>query len=194
MPFGASSTYIYAYIVFASVYLIASFAFVASAVRVSSGLVRSRSTKTDASAASTASPASTLKNLVGHGQRIIDYAQLATLLPLVYIVGSLFLGSMIARDIALARLVNVSWVSFTVMCALVIIVLAVLGIRESGEISQSPGLPDNVSGQAPEALQRVGVRLNVSAALLLLVAVFTMLNLWSIISSLDALSAVDFLL
>jgi hypothetical protein len=67
-------------------------------------------------------------------------------------------------------------------------------MRESGAIGKTSDLPEQLAGRMPEALQRVGVRLGVSAALLLLVAVFTLLNLWSVISSLDALSAVDFLL
>jgi hypothetical protein len=90
--------------------------------------------------------------------------------------------------------VNLGWVVFTVACALIAVVLAVLGIRESGAIGQKVGPAISQSGRATEALQRIGARLGVSAALLLLVAVFTMLNLWSILSSLDALHGVDFLL
>lgn len=192
MAFGTSTTYIYAYIAFASVYLIASFTFVASALRVSTGLSRTRRTTAPAEP-TTARPAS-LGTVIDHGQRIIDYAQLATLLPLVYIVGSLFLGSIITRDVDLARAVNVGWIAFTVLCGVTSVALTALGIRESGAIGYASDLPGDPGGPAPEALQRIGTRLGVSAALLLLVAVFTMLNLWSIMSSLDALSAVDFLL
>lgn len=192
MAFGTSTTYIYAYIAFASVYLIASFTFVASALRVSTGLSRARQTATPAEA-TTMRPAS-LGAVIDHGQKIIDYTQLATLLPLVYIVGSLFLGSVITRDVELARMVNVGWVVFTMLCGIASIGLTTLGIRESGAIGFASELPGDLGGRAPDALQRIGTRLGVSAALLLLVAVFTMLNLWSIVSSLDALSAVDFLL
>lgn len=188
MSFGTSATYIYAYIVFASVYLVASFTFVASAFRVSSGLSRaSRSTRYEAEA-----PQASVGAVVDHGQRIVDYTQLATLLPVVYIVGSMFLGSIITRNITMARTINVGWIAFTVFCAVTSIVLAVLGIRESGVVNHSAPLA--YSGRTPEALQRIGLRLGVSAALLLLVAVFTMLNLWAIITSLDALSKVNFLL
>ncbi len=192
MAFGTSTTYIYAYVAFASVYLIASFTFVASAFRVSTGLSRARQTAAPAEA-TTVRPAA-ISAVIDHGQRIIDYTQLATLLPLVYIVGSMFLGSVITRDVDLARTVNVGWVVFTILCAIASIGLTTLGIRESGAIGYASDLPGDLGNRAPEALQRIGTRLGVSAALLLLVAVFTMLNLWSIVSSLDALSAVDFLL
>jgi hypothetical protein len=190
MSFGASETYIYAYIAFASVYVISSFVFVASALRVSTGLSRARqSAPSDDTAA-----ASAVAGVVNHGQKVVDFAQLSTLLPLVYIVGSMFLGSVIAREVAMARAINIGWIAFTVLCAIASVFFAVVGIRESGAISHVPGIPESASGRAPEAVQRIGVRLGVSAALLLLVAVFTLLNLWSIISSLDALSAVDYLL
>ena len=190
MSFGTSETYIYAYIVFASVYLIASFTFVASALRVSTGLSRARQASTPVDAPTDRQ----VSAVIGHSQRLIDYTQLSTLLPLVYIVGSMFLGSMIARNTELARPVNVGWVVLTVSCALASIVLAVLGMHESGAIGKPSELTQSLSGRAPEALQRVGLRLGVSAALLLLVAVFTLLNLWSVVSSLDALSGVNFLL
>lgn len=190
MSFGASETYIYTYIIFASVYLIASFTFVTSALRVSRGLSRTQQTPTTAEV-----PANgVVKAVISHGQRIVDYTQLATLLPLVYIVGSMFLGSVIMRNTEIARTVNVGWIGFTVLCAVGSVLLAVLGIRESGAIGSPSELQERMAGRAPEALQRIGLRLGVSAALLLLVAVFTLLNLWSVITSLDTLSAVDFLL
>lgn len=189
MSFGTSETYIYAYIVFASVYLVASFTFVASALRVSTGFSKARKTVPSGSQV----PPAAIATVIGHGQRIVDYTQLSTLLPLVYIVGSMFLGSVITRNVALARTINVGWVVFTVLCAVASVGLAVLGIRESGAINHTPGV-DSLSQQTPESVQRIGVRLGVSAALLLLVAVFTMLNLWSVISSLETLSTLDFLL
>ncbi len=191
MSFGTSTTYINAYIVFALVYLIASFAVVASALRVSTGLSRARSS---GSSGESEAPATSVGAVLDHGQKIVDYTQLATLLPLVYIVGSLFLGSIVTRDAELARTMNVGWIAFTAICGIASVMFAVLGIRESGAIGYGARLPRDPAGQTPEALQRVGTRLGVSAALLLLVAVFTILNLWSIVSSLDSLSAVDFLL
>lgn len=191
MSFGTSTTYINAYIVFALVYLVASFAFVASALRVSTGLSR---TRPGGSSGEADAPPASVGSVLDHGQKIVDYTQLATLLPLVYIVGSLFLGSIITRDADLARVMNIGWITFTSICGIASVVFAILGIRESGAIGYGTRLPRDTAGQTPEALQRVGTRLGVSAALLLLVAVFTMLNLWSIVSSLDALSGVDFLL
>lgn len=188
MSFGTSETYIYAYIAFASVYLITSLTFVASALRVSTRLAKSSRTVV---AAEQVVPAS-VPAVIGRGQKIIDYAQLSTLLPLVYIVGSMFLGSVITRDPDLARTVNIGWVVFTSICGASAVILAVLGVRESGAIGHD-GL-DNLPEQTPEPVQKLGVRLSVSSALLLLVAVFTALNLVSIIMSLESLSAVDFLL
>ena len=192
MSFGASTTYIYAYIAFATVYLVASFTFVAAALRVSTGLSRARQVVQPSDAV--ALPASATGEVLGHGQRIVDYTQLATLLPLVYIVGSMFLGSVIVRDTDLARLINVGWVAFTLVCALASLALAVMGIRESNAISNAPSLAQDIGGTAADALQRIGARLGVSAALLLLVAVFMLVNLWSIVTSLSELKAVDFLL
>jgi len=192
MSFGASTTYIYAYIAFAAVYLVASFTFVAAALRVSTGLSRARQAVQLADPA--VLPSSTAREVLDHGQRIVDYTQLATLLPLVYIVGSLFLGSMVVRDTDLARVVNIGWVAFTLICGLASVALAVMGIRESSAISNAPSLAQDIGSKASDALQRIGTRLGVSAALLLLVAVFTLVNLWSIVTSLSELKAVDFLL
>lgn len=192
MSFGSSTTYIYTYIAFAGVYLIASFTFVASALRVSTGLSRARQTSQPADLMS--APPASAGEVLAHGQKIVDYTQLATLLPLVYIVGSMFLGSVIARDTELARMINVGWIVLTLICALTSVLLAVFGIRESGAISRASALSEGLADKAADAVQRVGTRLGVSAALLLLVTVFTLLNLWSIVSSLDALKAVDFLL
>lgn len=192
MSFGASTTYIYAYIAFAAVYLVASFTFVAAALRVSTGLSRARQAAQPSETA--VLPASAAGEVLDHGQRIVDYTQLATLLPLVYIVGSLFLGSMIVRDTDLARVVNIGWVAFTLICGLASVALAVMGIRESNAISNAPSLAQEIGGKASDALQRIGTRLGVSAALLLLVALFTLVNLWSIVTSLSELRAVDFLL
>lgn len=192
MSFGASTTYIYAYIAFAAVYLVASFTFVAAALRVSTGLSRARQAAQPSETA--VLPASAAGEVLDHGQRIVDYTQLATLLPLVYIVGSLFLGSMIVRDTDLARVVNIGWVAFTLICGLASVALAVMGIRESNAISNAPSPAQEIGGKASDALQRIGTRLGVSAALLLLVALFTLVNLWSIVTSLSELRAVDFLL
>ena len=189
MSFGVSETYIYAYIIFAVVYLIASFTFVAAALRVSTGLAKARTAETvDAAGASGA------QSLISHGQRLIDYTQLSTLLPLVYVVGSMFLGSVIVRNADIVRAVNVAWILFTVVCAALTVLLALLGLRESGAIGRTSDLVQRLGSRSQEAVQRIGLRLGVSAALLLLVAVFTLLNLYSVVSGLDALKAVDFLL
>jgi hypothetical protein len=190
MSFGTSETYIYAYIVFAAVYLFASVAFFGSAIRVSTGLSRSRSVS------GTVDPDDTriATEVVTHSQKLIDYTQLSTLLPLIYIVGSLFLGSIITKTVEMARPVNIAWVLLTGGCALASIIFTFLGMRESSRIGSATDIPDPLPDPIPSALQRLGLRMGVSATLLLLVAVFMVLNLWSIMDSIDVLPAVDFLL
>lgn len=191
MSFGTSDTYIFAYIGFAVVYLVASAAFVVNALRVSAGLSRARQSGTPSSDAP--SP-DLIARIIEHGQRLVDYTQVSTVLPIVYIVGSMFLGSVIVRDTTMARTVNISWVVFTVVCAVSSIVLTILGIHEARAIGAVSDLPDQLPGRAPEAFQRVGLRLGVSAALLLLVAVFMMLNLMSVLGGIGTLLKTDYLL
>jgi hypothetical protein len=189
MSFTESMTYIYSYIAFAVVYLIGSVLSAASAMRVST--VISRVIRTDdARAASTIAA-----DIVGHGRQLLDYTQVATLLPLVYIVGSMFLGSLITKDTGLARPLNILWLVFTLVCALAAIVLAVLALRE-GRVMTTPSHETQTTQtqRSPETLQKLAVRLGVSAALLLLVAVFIMLNLWSVVGDMGSLTATDFLL
>lgn len=191
MSFGVSETYIFAYIAFAVVYLVASFAFVVNALRVSTGLSRARQAGVPSP---DAPPMRVVAGIIEHSQKLVDYTQMSTVLPLVYIVGSMFLGSWIIRDTGMVRMLNVGWIVFTMVCAVASVALTMLGIRESRAIGAISELPDQLSGRAPEALQKVGLRLGVSAALLLLVTVFTMLNLLSVLGSLDALVDIDYLL
>ncbi len=190
MSFDVSETYIYAYIVFAAVYVLVSLALFATAMRVSPGLSRNRQPTTiiDEEHARQA------LDVVAHGQRLIDYTQLATLLPLAYIVGSMALGSIIVQGPSLARPVNVAWVALTAVCAISALLFTALAIHHGGRIGRTSEIPDELPDPVPQALQRLGLRLGVSAALLLLVAVFMVLNLWSIIESLDTLPLVDFML
>ncbi|MBN2247401.1 MAG: hypothetical protein JW733_01735 [Coriobacteriia bacterium] len=185
MSFGSTTMYIYAYIAFALVYLIGSAISATSALRIS--LLLSRSHSTDSG---NVTPAP-LGPVLGYGRRLVDCTQAATVLPLVYIVGSMFLGSLIARDPDAARAINVAWVVFTLVCAAASIVLAALALKAYRQMGPAYR---QTSGAAPDALQRVGVRLGVSAALLLVVAAFTLLNAWSVVGDLGALQAVDFLL
>jgi hypothetical protein len=106
----------------------------------------------------------------------------------------MFLGSVILREAASVRTVNITWVVVTAACTLAAVALALLGARETNAIGSASQLEEDLAGRRPEILQRIGLRLGVSAALLLLVAVFTLLNLWSILASIDTLLRVDFLL
>ncbi|MHB1136138.1 MAG: hypothetical protein ACYDHQ_02315 [Coriobacteriia bacterium] len=185
MSFTSTTTYIYAYVAFALVYLVGSAIAAASALRISLLLSRPRPADPDSAFASP------LGTLLGHGRRLVDYTQAATVLPLVYIVGSMFLGSLIARNPDTARAINVVWIVFTLVCAAASIMLAALAFKAYRQMRQAPG---QVTGTSPDVLQRVGVRLGVSAALLLVVAAFTLVNVWSVVGDLDALKAADFLL
>jgi len=190
MSFTDSVTYVYAYMAFAIVYLVGSIVSATSALRVSNGISRAQHTDEGTTPAPVVIGA-----VIGHGERLLDYTQVGTILPLVYIVGSMFLGSFIAKDTGLARSLNVVWVVFTLVCAAAAIILSVLALREAQAMrSISGGTWSLGRGHTPEALQKVGLRLGVSAALLLLVAVFIMLNLWSVVRNMGTLSSTGFLL
>lgn len=185
MSFTSTTTYIYAYVAFAIVYLVGSAIAAASALRISLMLSRPRPDGTESGATP---PVGTL---LGHGRRLVDCTQAATVLPLVYIVGSMFLGSLIARNPDAARAINVLWVVFTLVCAAASILLAALAFKAHRQMAQASG---QAASTSPDVLQRVGVRLGVSAALLIVVAAFTLLNVWSVVGDFGALEAADFLL
>lgn len=185
MSFTTTTTYIYAYIAFALVYLVGSAVSAMSALRMS--LLLSRARPADA-VSRTAVP---VGPMLGYGRRLVDCTQAATVLPLIYIVGSMFLGSLIARDPGVARVTNVVWVAFTLICAAASLMLGVLAFRAYRRMKP---ISAEALGTTSDALQRVGVRLGVSAALLLVVAVFTLLNVWSVIGDIGTLEVTDFLL
>ncbi|PKQ20132.1 MAG: hypothetical protein CVT66_06615 [Actinobacteria bacterium HGW-Actinobacteria-6] len=191
MALSSSSTYIYAYVVFAVVYLASSIAFVFSAVRVSTSLSRVRDIAGDSGRAS-AEPGLVVRDYVSHSQRLVDYTQLATLLPLVYVVGSMFLGSLILGGTGHTG-INYGWITFTAAATIASIAFVVLGMRESAKLGHLKDI-DEAKGSAADVLQRIGVRLGVSAALLLLVAVFMLLNLFSVLSSIEGLLGLKFLI
>ncbi|MHB1340900.1 MAG: hypothetical protein ACYC77_01345 [Coriobacteriia bacterium] len=191
MALTASSTYVYTYVVFAVVYLVSSVTFVVSALRISATLSRSRTTVPSSDTSHSPARASA-GEYVSRSQRLVDYTQLATMLPLVYIVGSMFLGSLILNGQG-PRVINIAWVAFTLIAAAAAVTFAVLGTRESLSLG---GVGDVMasSGRAADVFQRLGIRLGVSAALLLLVAVFTMLNLLSILGNVDSLLGIQYVL
>ncbi|MDI6902039.1 MAG: hypothetical protein QMC79_10155 [Anaerosomatales bacterium] len=193
MSFTTSSTYVYTYVAFALVYLLSSVAFVVRSFRVSAALSQAR--QAVAAGESRGADMASAEQYVGHGQRLIDFAQLATLLPLVYIVGSMFLGSMLLRDSDAAALLNTVWILLTVAAAAASVAFTVFGLREARRIDEYDENAIAASGGAvADALQRLGVRLGVSSALLVLVAVFTALNLWSVLANLDRITSIDYVL
>lgn len=189
---SSSSTYIYTYVIFAVVYLASSVAFVVNAVRVSTALSRAHHLTNDPEERVPAQSAPAVNEVISHSQRLVDYTQLATLLPLVYVVGSMFLGSLILGGTGHAS-VNIGWITLTVVATIASIAFVVLGLRESAKLNHLDDL-DRATGRAADALQRIGLRLGVSAALLLLVAVFMTLNLYSILSGIQGLLGVQFLI
>ena len=185
MSFASTTTYIYAYVAFALVYLAGSAVSAVSALRIS--LLLSRSGPAD----TRPTPPTAVGAILGYGRRLVDCTQAATILPLIYIVGSIFLGSLVARDPGTAGAINVVWVIFTLLCAAASILLAIVALRTYRQMRPDS---DRAAGTAPEALQRVGTRLGVSAALLIVVAAFTLVNVWSVMGDLGVLKATDFLL
>lgn len=188
MSFASSMTYIYAYVVFACVYLVGSLVLATSAITASARLSRPAA-EGSGEAARVPGPDPAL----GHGRRLIDYTQAATALPLVYIVSSMLLGSLVARNPESARIINIGWIVLTLVCGAASVVLAIVARRESARLKTPVG-PGAGTQAASEALQKLGYRLGVSTALLLLIAVFTLLNVWSVLGDMRALAAADFLL
>lgn len=188
MSFASSMTYVYAYVGFVCVYLAGSLVLATSAISASSRLSR-----TEPGAAGDTPGAAGLDTALGHGRRLIDYTQAATALPLVYIVASVLLGSLVARYPGNAGVVNVVWIALTAVCGGASLLLAVVAHRESARLAP-PASTGTDARVTAEALQKTALRLGVSTALLLLVAAFTLLNMWSVLSDLGTLRAAGFLL
>lgn len=186
MSFASSMTYVYAYVAFACIYVVGSIVLARSTITASSRLSRRLAgTGEQPHRMSEPDPA------LGHGRRLIDCTQAATALPLVYIVSSVFLGSLVARNPGSAGIINIGWIVLTLVCGAASILLAIVAYRESAQLKVRAG---EGTTAAAEALQKIGLQLGVSTALLLLIAAFTLLNVWSVISDIGALKAVDFLL
>jgi len=191
MAFASSSAYVYLYVTFAVVYMASSSAFVLNALRVSTALSRTREVAPTSNRAPR-EPGPEVGLFIAHSQRLVDYTQLATLLPLAYVVGSMFLGSLILGGSGHVG-VNYGWVALTVAATAASVVFVVLGMRESAALG-SPEVLRNVSGRMNDALQRIGIRLGVSAALLLLMTVFMLLNLFSVLSGMQDLLGTQLLI
>jgi len=191
MALASSSIYIYLYVAFAVVYMALSFAFVYKALQVSTTLSRARDI-VPASGRVTSEPRVDAGGFISHSQRLIDYTQLATLLPLVYVVASMFLGSLILGGTGHVG-VNLGWIGLTLAAIGASVAFFVLGMRESAALGSLDGL-EGVTGRLNDALQRIGMRLGVSAALLLLMSVFMLLNLYSVLSGMQELLGTRFLI
>lgn len=186
---SSQAIYVYAYVVFAVVYLMSCAAFVGNALRLARPLVAMRRTVT--AAPQPVERAGAVRELIDRSQRLVDYTQLATLLPILYIAGGALLGTLITRSGG-SRYIGLAWLTFTIVAAAAALLFAVLALRLSSGV-----MPANLaepSGVTTETLNRIGIRLGASAALMLLVAVFTVLNLYTILTNVDVFGSAEYLL
>lgn len=185
-----STVYVYAYVAFALAYLI-------STVILSLKALFVRKVLTSISRAEVAENTTTtimVREMLAGGQRMVDYAQLGTLLPLTYIVTSVFLGSRILLDRSHAGAANTVWVVFTLIGIGASILLAVRG-RDAARAAAKGDLDGlSTNDQAALAGERIARRLGMSLSLLALVVVFMTLNLWSIVTNLDTLLDLNYVL
>ena len=191
MAFASSSAYIYLYLAFAVVYLVSSLAFVFSAFRVSMVLSRAHDLVL-ATDETPREPGPEISAFISHSRRLVDYTQLATLLPLAYVVGSMFLGSLILGGSAHTG-VNYGWIALTVLATGASVAFAVLGARESYALG-TPNVLMGTTARTNDVLQRIAMRLGVSAAMLVLMTVFMLLNMYSVLSGMQDLLGVQFLI
>jgi len=185
-----SSTYVYTYIAFALVYLVSSLALTIRAYRASGAMSRAGS-----DADPEGNPTAELAfEYVDHGQRLIDIAQLAMLLPLAYIVGSIFLGSTILRDQSWAGTINSVWIGITFVAIAASILLAVKATKEAHALSEMDAESTVVGQQVVDATRKLASRLGISTTLLAMISLFILANLWSVLSNLDTLLNLDYVL
>lgn len=191
MAFASSSAYIYLYLAFAVVYMLSSLTFVFNAFRVSTLLSRTHDLVL-ATDETPREPGPEIRTFISHSQRLIDYTQLATLLPLAYVVGSMFLGSLILGGSGHTA-VNYGWIALTVLATGASVAFAVLGARESRALG-TPNASLGTTARTNDALQRVSMRLGVSASMLVLMTVFMLLNLYAVLSGMQDLLGAQFLI
>ncbi len=185
-----STVYVYAYVAFALAYLV-------SAVALSLKALFVRKVLTSIGRAGDSDTTTTtvmVRETLAGGQRMVDYTQLATLLPLTYIVVSVFLGSRILLDHSHAGVANAVWIAFPLIGIGASILLAVRG-RDAARAAAEGDLDGlSTSDQAALAGERLASRLGMSLGLLALVVVFTTLNLWSVATNLDTLLDLNYVL
>lgn len=185
-----SSTYVYTYIAFALAYFASSLLLLVYAFKTS-GRLSAAGREADKGMPPAFGPA---QSYISHGQRVVDYTQLATLLPLVYIVLSVALGSVILHNTSWAGLMNAVWIAVTLVgmgaCAL----LAMRVTREARALAEFDPATTVVGERTADAASRLSGRLSMSAGLLILMLVFTTLNLWSIVANLTTVLGLDYVL
>ncbi|MDI6692699.1 MAG: hypothetical protein QMD76_05260 [Anaerosomatales bacterium] len=182
----SSTTYIYAYIAFAVVYLASAAACAIAGFRASTRLSRcaQQPGPTD-----TAEPP---ERAIARAFRLLDWVQGTALLAIAHVVVSVELGYLILTGQP-ASVVNLVWVALNAVVAGAAIVLAVLGMREVTALADTEVAcgPDDRTAQD---LQRISNRLGASAVVVLLLGAYVAVNLVSIIADLGTLLKTDFLL
>ncbi|MBC7266130.1 MAG: hypothetical protein H5T75_04035 [Coriobacteriia bacterium] len=182
----SSTTYIYAYIAFAVVYLGSAAACAIAGFRASTRLSRCVH---QPSATEAPQPP---ERAISRASRLLDWVQGTALLAIAYVVVSAGLGSLILKGQP-ASVVNLVWIALNAVAAGAAVVLAVLGTREVTALADTEVAcgPDDRTAQD---LQRISNRLGASAVVVLLVGAYVAVNLVSIIADLGTLLKTDFLL
>ncbi len=191
MAFASSSAYIYLYVAFAVVYMASSLASIFNAFRVSTAISRARDLVL-ATEEAPREPGPEIGAFISRSQRLIDYTQLATLLPLAYVAGSMLLGSLILGGSGHV-VVNYGWIALTVLATGASVAFTILGARESHALG-TPSVPISTTAHSNAILERIGMRLGVSAAMLVLTTIFMLLNLYSVLSGMQDLLGAQFLI
>ena len=185
-----SSTYVFAYLAFAIIYLMTGTWLTIVSVRAGSEMAQgSRRARTNV-----AGSRDLTREYIGQGAHLVDYAQLATLLPLAYILASIFLGSAALRAQRWTGAANALWVALTLVAIFVSVVLALRGIRRARRLAEIDAEAAIVGVEAADAARKIAGRLAVSAILLGLAVAFTTLNLWSVLTNLNTLLDVKYVL
>jgi len=176
----STRAYLYSYILFAAVYALAGIFILIRDLALSRRLRHATDTP-DAP-------------VVGHEHtlRMADHTLRATLLPLLYVVCSLFLGSLILRNRATAQHANTLWALVTVVATLAVLVLVLRTPRRHAP-------PELLAEARPAASDsattlHAGTRLRLSTALLALVVTFVVLNTWVVLGQFQQLLQTKYVL
>lgn len=178
--------YVYSYIVFALVYVVAGTIFSVRTFKASNHLARQRR-----ALRATNDEGGLVVFDEQRAWRMIDHAQLATLLPLAYVVCSIFLGSLILKGNGSAALANTIWVLVTILATLAVLALL---LRDPGRHTPAEPLRETFATSDPAVHRRIATRLGFSAALLTFITAFMALNAWAVLTNMQQLLQMHYVL